>query len=144
MVLNIMKILLSSLLFIFLVFFLSCEKTGPFIVKCADCTADEPTKTELDIKIDIYESGLTSIKIYEGNLEDSILYAKFNYGSTHATYQVPLNKKFTVTATYYISGKKYIAVDSAFPRVKYDKSSCQDPCYYIYDKMVNLRLNYTK
>ena len=139
-----MKILVRSLIFILLVYCFSCEKTSLLIVKCSDCTADEPTKAELDIKIDINESGLTVINIYEGNLEDSILYAKFKNGNTNATYQVPLNKKFTVTATYYISGKKYIAVDSVFPRVKYDKSSCQNPCYYIYDKMLNLRLNYTR
>ena len=138
-----MKILLKSLIFILMVLFFSCEKILPNFVICSDCTANEPTNAELDIRLDVYDS-LTDIRIYEGNLEDSILYATIRSGSTSTTYQVPLNKKFTLTATYNIPGKKYIAVDSAFPRVKYDKVSCQDPCYFVYDKVINLRLNYTK
>jgi hypothetical protein len=59
-------------------------------------------------------------------------------------YDVPINKKYTATATYYKSDIKYVAVDSATPRVKYDKNQCDDPCYFVYDRVVDLRLKYTK
>jgi len=55
---------------------------------------------------------------------------------------VSLNKKYTVTATYQIDGDTYIAVDSAFPRVKYTKEQCEDPCYFVYDRIVDLRIKY--
>ena len=144
MVLNFMKIFIRLFIFILLVFCFSCEKIGLYLVNCPDCTADEPTNAELDIRLDLNEFALTDINIYEGLLEDSILYASFRSGTISTTYQVPLNKKFTVTAKYHIGGNIYIAVDSAFPRVKYDKVSCQDPCYYIYDKALNLGLKYAK
>lgn len=144
MVLNFMKIFIRSLIFVLLVLSFSCEKTGLYLVNCSDCTADEPTDAELDIRLDLNEFALTEINIYEGFLEDSILFASFRSGKINATYKVPLNKKFTVTAKYNIGGNIYIAVDSAFPRVKYDKVTCQDPCYYLYDKVLDLRLKYTK
>jgi hypothetical protein len=84
------------------------------------------------------------VEIWEGNLEDSILMGSYTSLSKTFTQQVTLNKKYTITATYYVSDSKYIAVDSATPRVKYEKAQCDDPCYYIYDKDCDLRLKYTK
>jgi hypothetical protein len=84
------------------------------------------------------------INIYEGNLEDSVLYDSFQASGTQATIPVTINKKYTVTATYYIPDNYYVAVDSATPRVKFDKTQCDDPCYFVYDKKIDLRLKYTK
>ena len=122
----------------------SCEEQGTF-VKCSDCISEEPSKTDLEIKLDLSRNGFyTLVKIYEGNLEDSILYSS---QSTNATYSlkvhVAINKKYTVTATYNISGNFYTAVDSATPKVKYEKDQCDDPCYFVYDRILDLRLKYT-
>lgn len=139
-----MKITIRLFLFLILVICFSCEEQGLF-VKCPDCTAEEPLKTNLEIKIDInFYSNATLIKVYEGNLEDNILYSSYQSSGTGTTIPVTINKKYTVTATYYISGNYYIAVDSATPRVKYDKEQCNDPCYFVYDRVVDLRLKYTK
>jgi hypothetical protein len=141
----IMKKPLKILQLIAFIFCFSCEDQG-LIVKCPDCTADEPVDTLLDIKFD---SGFSKdgviINIYEGNLEDSILYNTYNIKGTVINATVTLNKKYTVTATYtYDQGTKYIAVDSATPKVKYEKDQCDDPCFFVYDKTVDLRLKYTK
>ena len=134
------KILFSMLL----VFFFSCEDQV-LIIKCPDCTADEPVKTDLDVKMDApYYGNSTLINVYEGNIEDSVLYDSFRSAGTQATIPVTVNKKYTVTATYYIPDNYYIAVDSATPRVKFDKTQCDDPCYFVYDKQIDLRLKYTK
>jgi hypothetical protein len=55
---------------------------------------------------------------------------------------VTLNKKYTATAMYYYADNNYVVVDSAFPKVKYEKDQCNDPCYFVYDRVVNLRLHY--
>ena len=145
MVLKNMKTLLRSLFFILLTLCFSCEKTGLVIVNCNDCVQQEPKMTELNIKLDISEMDLVKVNVYAGNVEDNILYGSFRAGrGTSASYEVYLNKKYTLTAEYSINGKTYIAVDSAFPRVKYDKESCDQPCYYIYDTILDLRLKYTK
>jgi hypothetical protein len=144
-----MKVTIKILLVIVLVFCFSCEDQG-LVVKCPDCLSDEPIKTNLEVKLDmVSESGsirtnITQINVYEGNLEDSVLYSSFQSSLSSYSIPVTLNKKYTVTATYYVSDNKYIAVDSATPRVRYDKTHCDNPCYFVYDKDIDLRLKYTK
>jgi hypothetical protein len=53
---------------------------------------------------------------------------------------VTLNKKYTLTATYNIQDNTYVVVDSATPRVRFDKDKCDDPCYLVYDKKLDLSL----
>ena len=137
------KLFILSIFFI-LVFSFSCEEQG-LIVKCPDCTIDEPVDTQLDIKLDPrYQGTQIVLNIYEGNIEDSILYRTYTTGSPTTSITVTLNKKYTVTSTYFSAGTKYVAVDSATPRVKYEKDQCDDPCYFVYDRKIDLRLKYTK
>jgi len=121
----------------------SCEEQG-FSVQCADCLANEPERAELEAKLDINLYSGVLIQIYEGNLEDSILVGAYKAFSATFRQYVTINKKYTVTATYHKPGNDYIAVDSATPRVRYDKDQCDDPCYFVYDRVVDLRLKYTK
>jgi hypothetical protein len=125
-----------------LVFLFSCEDKGYF-VQCSDCTADEPVTAELyaDLDPDHYYGCL--VQVWEGNVEDSILIGDYLFYNKTFTREVIINKKYTITATYYISNDRYIAVDSATPRVRYEKSMCDNPCYYLYDKKCDLRLKYT-
>ena len=142
-----MRNLLKIISFLILTFSFSCEKQ-PLFVKCDDCTATKPAETGLTIKLDYYSyGGGTVVNIYSGNIEDSVLFRTLQTFSTEISISVTLNKKYTVTALYYIPDKyntTYTAVDSATPRVSYIKDQCTDPCYYAYDKVVDLRLKYTK
>ncbi len=140
-----MKTLLRSSVFILLAIVFSCDKTDMVFVRCSECTDFEPVNAVLDIRLDSEDPGIAQINIYEGNLEDDILYGSLRVaGRSSVTYDVLINKKFTVTAEYLIDGKRYIAVDSAQPRVKYDEDSCDEPCYYIFDRILDLRLKYLK
>jgi len=139
-----MKSTIRIFFLILSVFSFSCEEQ-PFFVKCDECVADEPLKADLKMKLDRQSYGvLTIIDVYTGNLEDNILYRTITTSSDETSISVTLNQKYTVTATYYIDGAYFIAVDAATPRVTYNKDQCNDPCYYIYDRDVNLRLKYTK
>ncbi|MEI8224424.1 MAG: hypothetical protein WCG82_00685, partial [Bacteroidota bacterium] len=92
-----MKITIRLFLFLILVICFSCEEQGIFI-KCPDCTAEEPLKTDLEIKLDLtFYSSATLIEVYEGNLEDNILYSSYNTLRTKTTIPVTINKKYTVT-----------------------------------------------
>jgi hypothetical protein len=137
------RIVKIAWLFIIVLFF-SCEKQGLF-VKCSDCTTDEPVLADLQVKVDITDKEpAVLVNIYEGNLEDSILYVSYTAIRPNSYASVNINKQYTATATYLRSGIKYIAIDSALPRVRYDKNQCDNPCYFVYDDVVNLRLKYTK
>jgi hypothetical protein len=133
------------LLIITLLILFSCDKSI-FSVTCSDCTVDEPKTAEISISLNenTPDQTQTIIRVYSGNLEDSILLTTFSGLGTDQTYTVTLNKKYTFTATYQINGSSYTTVDAVFPRTKYEKSVCKDPCYYVYDKKVNLKLKYTK
>jgi hypothetical protein len=139
-----MKIAGKIFLAIIFVLSFSCEDQG-LIVKCPDCKTDEPSKAYIEVKLDYAYLGYqTVINVYEGNLEDSVLFSTFAVTGNHTSVNVSVNKKFTVTATYYIPDDYYVAIGSATPRVKFDKTKCDDPCYFVYDKDIDLRLKYTK
>jgi hypothetical protein len=139
-----MKILIRTLLFAILIFLFSCEDQG-LIIKCPDCLKDEPVKTDLEVKLEqAYMGSPTKVNVYEGNLDDSILYKTITISSTYITIPVTMNKKYTVTATYYFPDNYYTAIDAATPRVRFEKNQCSDPCYFVYGKQIDLRLKYTK
>lgn len=138
-----MKRYFRLILLILLVVAFSCEDQ-PFIVPCDDCTPDEPVTAELMARLDPSYYNNAVVQIWEGNLEDSIMFGTYTPNSETFTETVALNVQYTVTATYHISNDIYVAVDSATPRVKYEKSQCDDACFYIYDRKCDLRLKYTK
>jgi hypothetical protein len=139
-----MRILSKIILITIILFCFSCEDQG-LIVKCADCLNDEPGDAVLDIKLDSNNSSFeTIVNVYEGNVEDSVLYATLKTHISSASVKVTLNKKYTVTATYKEQNDFYIAIDSATPRVRFEKSQCDSPCYFVYDTVLNLRIKYTR
>lgn len=141
MVLIVMKNLFKIIILGILVIFFSCEDKGWF-TNCSDCTTTEPDMATLAIRLS--EAGTpVEVKIYEGELEDSVILSSFSPWSSSYSFSVVLNKKYTVTATYSIDNKSYTAVDSAFPRVKYTETQCEEACYFVYDNQLDLRLKYT-
>lgn len=120
----------------------SCEEEG-WPTDCNECSFDEPTQATLIAKLgqNYSDGGLVTVRLYEGDIEDNILVISLDtYEDTYVV-DVSLNKKYTLTASYHYNGSVYTAVDSATPMVKLDKTSCDEPCYYIYDTNLNLRLN---
>jgi hypothetical protein len=117
----------------------------PFFVNCYECYVNEPVEAEIEIRL---ENGLqyfpAVVDIYEGTLEENLLLETQTTTSESTIAVVPFNKMYTITARYHINGTYYTAVNSLTPRIKYDKEQCDEPCYYVYDKVVDLRLKYTK
>jgi hypothetical protein len=138
-----MKTILRLLLFILLTSFFSCEKG--YLTSCPDCTVEEPVYTELEIYSDHATSSFyyPTIEIYEGNLEDSILIKSFTTNGRDITYfEGQINKLYTATATYNIGNRTYITVDSTVPRVRFEENECDEPCYYVFSRNLDLRLKY--
>lgn len=134
------RLIKISGLFLIITFF-SCEKQA-LIFNCSDCTEQEPVTTDLIIKLDPSSSEIVRLNVYEGDIEDNILYRTISTTESEATVPVTLNKTYTVTAEYHVSGKTYMAIDSARPGVRYDKDQCDNPCYFVYSKSINLRIKY--
>jgi len=134
------RLIISIIVLSMMVLLFSCDKHP--IVNCSECEQEEPVKAKLELRL---ENGYNStIEIYEGNLEDSIIYISLFSIRNLIDQYVPLNRKYTITATYYDRGNRYVVVNSVIPRVVYDEYSCEEPCYYIYNRKVDLRLKYRK
>ena len=121
---------------------MSCEGSELF-VNCSDCTKDEPYEAMLTCQISPDFHNGTLVQIWEGKLEDSIFVDSrqvFSSGTFKTT--VALNRHYTITATYFIDNKTYVAVNSATPRVRRVESKCDEACYFVYGNEVNLRLKY--
>lgn len=142
---NILRKYRLPAIILLIAFFFSCEETPLSFGFCSTCQSEEPQEAILEIKLKwTYSPFSTIIKIYEGNLEDSVLFATWTTTEIRATRKVPLNKTYTVTATNSVNGSIYVAVNSVLPRARYDETTCETPCYYIIDNTVNLRLKYTR
>ena len=149
-----MKAFKISVIFFAFTLFFSCESDEEVLkdisfINCNECTAEEPYRAEVRIKLaDPYKFGpsndIVFIYVYEGNLEDKVLFRSIQTTSGETTTTLPINKKYTITATYYINNKTYTAVNSITTRVKYNENSCEAPCYYTVPKSANLKLKYIK
>jgi len=140
---NNLKVLKGTLMFLLFSVLFSCEDIGKYFVNCAECSQDEPQQASLKIKLDTGYGQIT-VNVFEGYLEDSLLFSTYVTSSKDVQISVPVNETFTLTAKYHINNRDYYTVNSVTPRVEYEKDQCDNPCYYVYDKVVDLRLKYTK
>ncbi len=146
MVLIFMKKLLQIIFFLTITICFSCEKQGLFedkgwFVKCSECESTEPQKAFIELMLKETETSV-KIDVYEGEFEDGVIYHTLETTLDKYTFSAGLNKKYTAVATYHLGGITYIAVDSAIPRVKYSKEACDEACYFVYDRVLDLRLKY--
>lgn len=134
-----MRNIVKILAFLLILTGFSCEKNG-FFIKCEDCIIEEPVDTRIEILLDADVASGAIITVYEGNIEDNIIYDTFKASGEKTSVVVFLNRKYTISAKYLISDINYIAVDSTTPKVTFDDMKCEEPCYYIYDNDVDLKL----
>lgn len=144
-----MKVILKLLIFTMLIICFSCEDStcytceeNGWLLNCSECIIEQPLEAILKISLSNTEASAL-ITVYEGELEDSVFYKSTVTDGAVYNFTVVLNKKYTVTAEYQINGNTYIAVDTATPRVKFTEDQCDEPCYFVYDRKIDLRLKYT-
>ncbi len=130
-------IILAALVIIF-----SCEDSN-LINNCSDCKPNEPVSAKLEVKISVNVSRTSvMLNVWEGNIEDSVLYVTSYPLGTITEIPVTINKLYTVSATYNTLKGTYVTIDSATPRVKYEENLCEEACYFLYDTKVDLRIKY--
>ena len=108
-----------------------------------------PERTAYRIRVENYRATYTisdttiTIYVYEGDYEDGILYESFTLRySSDTPISLPINKKYTFTAHYFVGEKSYTVFDETTPSVKYSTDDCEESCFYVYDHSVDLRLKY--
>jgi len=119
----------------------ACE--DGYITDCDECYPEVPGDVYLKIHV-TKDQLISTLKIYEGPIEDKRLLNEFIVYEDECEYEAMLYKDYTLSIEYLINGKKYIAIDKARPKVRKDENTCDEECYYIYDNIVDLTLKYTK
>jgi hypothetical protein len=143
MVKQVMKIRLLHFILLAIVIMLSCDENF-VIVKCEDCLDSEPLDAKISCEFENYGVYTINLTIFEGNVEDNIIFGSYVNPANQIDYYLPVNKRYTFKAEYTDrNGIKYIAVNSVFPRVKLELEQCStSPCYYVYDNKINMHLKY--
>lgn len=121
----------------------SCEKG--YITDCRECYTEGP-----EVSLTVYIAGSDFVPssprftLYEGAMEDNIILTQYYVEgfSTSISFQALLYKDYTATLEFTLDGQKYVTVDAACPQLRYDETSCDEPCYYVYDNIMDLRLRY--
>lgn len=129
--------------FLIIVLIFSCEDSK-YNTNCDDCLSEEPEQTTITTEMDDSGNYGTLIMLYEGRIEDNVVLDSIRLYYTRYEKRVSLNRMYTITATYNINNKLYTVVNSTTPRVNYTETMCEEPCYFVYDRMMDLKLKYTK
>src|SRR5512135_3689569 len=93
---RITRIFGGALLFFGLALYFSCEKTFPGLILCSDCLSEEPQTAVLELKLSLGSNSQIHIEVFEGNLNDGILYRSYSTASTLSNVTVIMNKKYTI------------------------------------------------
>jgi len=136
------KIVVAALLLPF-IFTSSCEKIFP-IVDCNECLDYEPYQATVKVKTghNYTVFGYVTVNVYEGTDTSGEKIKTYFPTSQTSVVDLTLNKTYTIEAIYLDKGKRYRALDSVKPSVKYTDSECDSECWYIYNNKVDLRLKY--
>ena len=133
--------ILAALLMILLY---SCEEG--YFTDCRECQAEIPVDVTLQIHAmdGDYVPSSPLITLYEGAVEDSVILMRYYIEGRpfYIHYEAVLYKDYTATLEFTIDGQKYVTVDAACPQLRYDETSCDEACYYVYDNILDLRLRY--
>jgi len=122
----------------------SCEES--FTGDCSECYPEGVPQAQLKIlyRNPDYIPYNPKVTLYEGAAEDGIIISHYVIEEVVSFIEVDaiLYKNYSATLEFWYKGRKYITTAGACPKAGYDKTSCEEPCYFLYDNVLDLRLRY--
>jgi len=118
-----------------------CDSISLSPVDCSECYTDKPKYGEIEVILTINnENPEVFITLYEEefNEANAIYTGVIQTSTTRLTLRT--NKEYVVKAEYLKDGRSYHVINRAKLKTKRDYETCSDPCYYIIDKSVDLRI----
>lgn len=126
------------------VLLLSCDEN--IAKNCMDCNPVGIQTAPLIIKHRSLEYNIVNPKVtlYEGAVEDGIILAEYfsEEQILSFSFDALLYKDYTATLEFTLDGRNYITTAGACPQLGYDDTSCEAPCWFVYDNILDLRLRY--
>lgn len=130
-------VLLLTLLF-------SCEDS--FVGDCSECYPEgqPPAKLKIIYRDSDFFPYTPVLTLYAGAAEDGIIINRYEIDM--ANFYIELDaiyyKDYSATLEFSYEGRKYITTAGACPQSGFDESSCEEPCYFLYGNVLDLRLRY--
>lgn len=129
--------------FALIVGFASCDR--PYVDDCETwdgdgCISIKPDTGLLIVRLTINnENQQVLVKVYDGKIEDENEVLKVNTIEALLHLYLPVNRFYTVTASYKSGDRSIIAVDGDEIELKH-YNICSEDCYVLKDGKVNVRL----
>jgi hypothetical protein len=121
----------------------SCEDSV-ILVDCDKCYSLDlsSNKYSLEIKVTIDdENTAVPITLYRGDSDNGEIISEDTINSTpYYTDNLEFDNRYSAIAKYSHNGRVIFAVDGKMLKKKYEKSSCDNPCYIIQGDVLDLRL----
>jgi hypothetical protein len=138
---NVKIVLILAAVVSVLTAFTSCDSISLSPVDCSECYTDEPKYGEIELKLTINpENPEVFITLYEEEFnEANAIFSEVIQTST-TLLTLRTNKEYVVKAEYLKDGRSYHVINRANLKTKRDYETCSDPCYYIINKSVDLRI----
>lgn len=134
----------SIALAIILMLLFSCEEG--FITDCSQCYTSDDYQVILTISHSTPQGVPVGalVTLYEGPVGDNLVLEKYIVQDPYSDFRyiAVLYKDYSATIEYTYNERNYVITAGACPKVKYDETTCEEPCYYVYDNVLDLRLRY--
>jgi hypothetical protein len=135
-----------TILTVILIFFLfaSCDNV---FVDCenydySDCDQVEPADGELKVELTINnENQSVPVVIYKGNFEDRDTILDTLISENQLRYYLPVDRSYSVAATYFSGNKTIVAVDGDRMEKK-SRKVCSATCWRVKGNNLDVRLKY--
>jgi hypothetical protein len=122
----------------------SCEEG--YLTDCTRCYTSQNYSVILKINLDNHDRNFENpvFTLYEGPVSDGVIIEKYQLRNTNSiVYQdALLYKDYSATLEFSYNGRQYVTTAGACPKVRYDETTCEQPCWYIYDNIIDLNLRY--
>lgn len=129
---------------VILTLIVSCEDS--FVSDCSECYPEGVPRAQLRIlyRNPDYVPVNPKVTLYEGAVEEGIMIRQYIIEEAVSFIEVDaiLYKDYSATLEFNLDGQKYITTAGACPKAGFDKNSCEEPCYFVYDNVLDLRLRY--
>ncbi len=129
---------------VLLTLLLSCEES--MVKDCGECYPGgiETATLIISFRTPDYIPVNPVVTLYEGSVKDSIILARYFIQEPHSyiRYDALLYKDYSATLEFTLDGRRYITMAGACPQAGYDEFSCDEPCWFVYDNVIDLKLRY--
>ncbi len=121
---------------------ISCEKD--YLTDCEVCYKEKPLDVFLHVYVSYSENDPVNhtVTVYEGKMEDNIIISTITSADSEFFFNAFLYKDYTIVVEYTVNGNNYKAIDEVCPQLRYDDTTCDYPCYYVFGNTADISLRY--